>query len=247
MTLQIPIWKDGSQAMSGALVDACFIDLQSIELIRSAYIKFYYLVEKDALVLLHNEKNTGRASPKEKAMFGRKCDGIARKVGSLDEYAISEEGRIWNGENGTKYLSDGGLKMPKIMKDMLHQKINKHGLSFVKTHQLEIIGFLHSAQYLQLLVMDIPSWYVCRIQRKPLCEVPKTLVNVDELITIIHEVLVAKFHIIRCLKKLNDYNINNEILKARLRKRKKLNDDYEFPKSHDTPTKKGLKTDRFKQ
>ncbi|CAG8609922.1 11528_t:CDS:2 [Funneliformis caledonium] len=164
------------------IVDACFIDLQSIEFIRG----------EGCSRASAQRKNTGRASPKEKAMFGRKCDGIARKVGSLDEYAISEEGRIWNGENGTKYLSDGGLKMPKIMKDMLHQKINKHGLSFVKTHQLEIIGFLHSAQYLQLLVMDIPSWYVCRIQRKPLCEFPKTLVNVDELITIIHEVLVAK-------------------------------------------------------
>lgn len=32
------------------------------------------------------------------------------------------------------------------MKDMIKQKVNKHGIDFVKSQHLEIVGFLHSGK-----------------------------------------------------------------------------------------------------
>ncbi|CAI2194859.1 4547_t:CDS:2, partial [Funneliformis geosporum] len=99
---------------------------------------------KAVLVHQDSEKNRERKNPKVRKIMGRKCDGIVRDLGSPEEFAVSEEGRTWTGEDGTKYLSDGSLKMPKIMRDMLFQKIKKHGVSFVKKNQIEIVGLLHS-------------------------------------------------------------------------------------------------------
>ncbi|RUP42709.1 hypothetical protein BC936DRAFT_138196 [Jimgerdemannia flammicorona] len=84
------------------IVDACLIDLETVEFVRSEV----------------------------KLLLGRKCDGIARELGSPEEFAISE-GRCWTGEDGTKYLSDA-LKMPKVMRDMLHQRIRRHSVSFYR-------------------------------------------------------------------------------------------------------------------
>nr|CAG8485647.1 15049_t:CDS:2 [Entrophospora candida] len=58
--------------------------------------------------------------------------------------ASIEEGRLWEGEKATKHLLDGSLKMPKVMKDMLQQKIKKTGIDFMKKNNIEIISFLHS-------------------------------------------------------------------------------------------------------
>ncbi|CAB4439969.1 unnamed protein product [Rhizophagus irregularis] len=124
--------------------------------------------------------------------MGRKCDGIARDLGSPEEFAVSEEGHTWTGENGTKYLSDGSLKIPKIIRDMLFQKIKKYGVSFVKKNQIKIVGFLHSAQYLQMLVMDIPSGYICQLRRYPLSKIPTVLSEIDDLISVVYDMLIAK-------------------------------------------------------
>ena len=69
-----------------------------------------------------------------------------RELASIEEYAVSEEGKLFTGKSGTKYLSDGGLKMPKVMKDMMKQKVDKLGMDFVKSQHLEIVGFLHSGK-----------------------------------------------------------------------------------------------------
>ena len=119
------------------IVDACFIDLETIEFIRG----------EGCSGASRQRKNRDRKNSKVNKIMGRKCDGIARDLGSPEEFAVSEEGRTWTGEDGTKYLSDGSLKMPKVMRDMLFQKIKKDGVSFVKKNQIEIVGFLHSGKY----------------------------------------------------------------------------------------------------
>ncbi|CAB4408188.1 unnamed protein product [Rhizophagus irregularis] len=124
--------------------------------------------------------------------MGCKCDGIARDLRSPEEFAISEEGYTWTEENGTKYLSDGSLKIPKIIRDMLFQKIKKYGVSFVKKNQIKIVGFLHSAQYLQMLVMDILSGYICQLRRYPLSKIPTVLSEIDDLISVVYDMLIAK-------------------------------------------------------
>src|ERR1044071_9949248 len=91
-------------------------------------------------------KNKGRKDSKVRKLVGRKCDGILRKLGTPEEYAISEEGKLWNGEDGTKFLADGFKKLPKTMRDTLVQKVKRFNLSFVISHQLEAVGFLHSGK-----------------------------------------------------------------------------------------------------
>ncbi|CAI2192722.1 11882_t:CDS:2, partial [Funneliformis geosporum] len=127
-------------------------------------------------------KNRGRESTETRAKIGRKCDGILRELASIEEYAVSEEGNLCVGKSGTKYLTDCGLKMPKVMKDMIKQKINKHGIDFVKSQHFEIVGFLHSGNKCFLLYNSI---YLSN-------NTVPSLLEIEDLIFLIHKVLVAK-------------------------------------------------------
>jgi hypothetical protein len=91
-------------------------------------------------------RNDRRKSAEEKKLLGARCDGIARVVGSPEEFAASEEAQSWDGDTSTKYLRDGGLKLPKVMHAMLCQKIKKYNLGMVRSNQIEIIGLLHSGK-----------------------------------------------------------------------------------------------------
>ncbi|KAF0424547.1 hypothetical protein F8M41_006542 [Gigaspora margarita] len=128
------------------------------------------------------------------------CDIIARELGTPEEFLVSEEGRNWTGRNGS-------LKMLKEMRDMLKQKTNKHCVSFVKTNQLE------NPQYLQILVMTIPSGYMCRLIRYPFNKIPTDFVNIDDLIKICslirNDELVFKNGHIRERTEIADESIGN--------------------------------------
>ena len=43
-----------------------------------------------------------------------------------------------------------------------------------------------------MLVMDIPSGYICRLRRYPLSKVPTVLSEIDDLISVVYDVLIAK-------------------------------------------------------
>ncbi|KAF0377349.1 hypothetical protein F8M41_012635 [Gigaspora margarita] len=45
---------------------------------------------------------------------GEGCS-LASELGTPEEFAISEEGKLWDGEDGTKCLTDGLKKLPKTM------------------------------------------------------------------------------------------------------------------------------------
>ncbi|GBB84008.1 hypothetical protein RclHR1_10650008 [Rhizophagus clarus] len=116
------------------IVDNCFLDVLDAEFIRG----------EGCSRASGQRKNKGRKDPKVRKRVGHKCDGILRKLGTLKEYAISEEGKLWDGEDRTKHLTDGFKKLPKTMRDTLVQKVKKFNLSFVISHQLEAVGFLYS-------------------------------------------------------------------------------------------------------
>ncbi|RUS26097.1 hypothetical protein BC938DRAFT_471241 [Jimgerdemannia flammicorona] len=218
------------------VIDACFVDLEIVEFIRG----------EGCSRASGERKNCGRSNSKVKMLLGRKCDGVVQELRSPEEYAISEEGRHWTGKDGTKYLADGCLKLPKVMRDVLHQKLRKHGIDFVRSRQMEIVGFLHS---------DTPSGYMSRIRRYPPSKIPPTFAEVDDLISMIHEVYIyllgrsithtysfrlIQFRIVRCLEHSNIVNLtSNEALKERLKKKaiKSRADDYDFPDSVYTPKK----------
>ncbi|CAG8647124.1 8080_t:CDS:10, partial [Gigaspora margarita] len=79
------------------IVDSCLLDVINSEFIRGE----------------------GRKSSEVRKLLGRRCDGILRELGTPEEFAISEEGKLWDGEDGTKCLTDG---LPKTMRDVLVQK-----------------------------------------------------------------------------------------------------------------------------
>ncbi|GBC02996.1 hypothetical protein RclHR1_04920005 [Rhizophagus clarus] len=63
------------------IVTACFIDLERLNLSGV----------KAVLLLQDREKPCKRKCSKAEKIMGRKCDGIARDLGSPEEFAVSEE------------------------------------------------------------------------------------------------------------------------------------------------------------
>ncbi|CAB4419588.1 unnamed protein product [Rhizophagus irregularis] len=214
------------------IVDSCFLDVLDAEFIRG----------EGCSRASGQRKNKGRKDSKVRKLVGRKCDGILRKLGTPEEYAISEEGKLWDGEDGTKFLADGFKKLPKTMRDTLVQKVKRFNLSFVISHQLEAVGFLHSGQYLQQLVMDIPCGSICRLRRFPTTNIPESLDEVDELIAMVNDMLVAKLRIKRCLESVNNYYSSDIELKRRLKNRKEIKAGGDnFPDTQKTPKTKRIK------
>ncbi|KAG9285730.1 hypothetical protein G9A89_001618 [Geosiphon pyriformis] len=160
-------------------------------------------------------------SSETRMLLGYKCDGIVRELESPEEFAVSEEGRNWTGEDGTKYLVDGGLKISKIMRDMLHQKLRK-GCNVGRSRKIEIVGFLHS-----VLTMGTPAGYMCQLRSYTSTKVPPTL----------HDSSGAHREIcdlpqLRSLGSSCVQLTSNQVLKERLKKKPiklQAHDDYDFP------------------
>ncbi|CAG8586136.1 15880_t:CDS:2 [Funneliformis caledonium] len=158
----------------------------------------------------------------------------------LDAEFIRSEG--CSRASGTKFLANGFKKLPKTMRDTLVQKVKKYNLSFVISYQLEVVGFLHSGQYLQQLVMDIPCRSICRLRRFPTTKIPASLDEVDELLVMVNDMLVAKLRIKRCLESVNNYYSSNIELKKRLKNRKEIKARGDnFPDTQKTPKAKRIK------
>ncbi|CAB4436500.1 unnamed protein product [Rhizophagus irregularis] len=162
-----------------------------------------------ALALQGNEKIREEKVRKLERFLAMEYYG---KLGTPDEFAISEESRLWDGEDGTKYLSDGLRKLPKTMR----------------------------GQYLQQLVMDIPCGSICRLRRYPSTKIPAKLDEIDELITMVNDMLVAKLRIRRCFESINNIDSSsNEGLKRRLKNRKEIKSEADnLPDTQKTPKKK---------
>ena len=91
--------------------------------------------------------NERRRSAGEREEMGVRCDGIMRELSSNQEFAACEEAKDGVGKKSSKYLAESTLKLPKVMHDMLHQKVKTYDLEAVRTSQLEIIGLFHSGKF----------------------------------------------------------------------------------------------------
>lgn len=79
------------------------------------------------------------------------------------EYGASETGSKYDGDNGTKLLNEGYLKVPKTLKDMLDNLYVLYpDVSFDK---LEVIGYVHAGLFCQVLRVDRPTHYITRVTR----------------------------------------------------------------------------------
>jgi len=93
------------------------------------------------------------SSMKRKSM-GRRGDLIIRKWHT--KYGCGEAGKIFEGINGTKIIKEGGLKMPKMLRDMFNDLCETMKMRKDKIRKLETVGFIISGMYklLHLLIFD---------------------------------------------------------------------------------------------
>lgn len=84
---------------------------------------------------------------KRKAI-GRRGDGYVRSIGSRStDWAASEAGPKWEGEQGTKLINECGLTLPKILKDIFINLARKTNFEEDKVRMINIPGFIHAGLY----------------------------------------------------------------------------------------------------
>src|SRR5436190_21732511 len=99
-----------------------------------------------------------------------------RLNGDRLEFGAIEAGKAWEGKKGRKYLTDS-LKLGKMLRDMLVQLATECNNDEEIVRKLRTVGILHSANRFQLLMMDIPKGYICRIRRLDVHEVASYINN----------------------------------------------------------------------
>ncbi|CAB5389617.1 unnamed protein product [Rhizophagus irregularis] len=138
--------------------------------------------------------------------IGKKGDGIFRLKGNRLEIGGIEAGRKWEGKNGRKYLRDS-LKLGKMLRDMLVQLIKECNGDEQIIRKLQTVGMLHNANRFQLLTMDIPNGYICRIKRFDIQEVAGQINN-PPLAFVIKDILRAKAIMMQTLELVQEKKSN---------------------------------------
>ncbi|CAB5315331.1 unnamed protein product [Rhizophagus irregularis] len=136
----------------------------------------------------------------------KSCDGIFRLKGDRLEIGGIEAGRKWEGKNGRKYLQDC-LKLSKMLRDMLVQLVKECNGDEQIIRKLQTVGMLHNANQFQLLTMDIPNGYICRIKCFDIQEVAGQINN-PPLAFVIKDILRAKAIMTQTLKLVQEKKSN---------------------------------------
>lgn len=75
--------------------------------------------------------------------IGSKCDMIFRKLAynhdNILEFGATETGKNYDGDDATKRLIEGCIKLPKCSKDMLDNLV----LNIPAIADIEVVGFMH--------------------------------------------------------------------------------------------------------
>lgn len=91
-------------------------------------------------------KNASRTVPGMQSLAkwkrGRKGDLILRTTSDL-EFGGAEAGKFFKSEKATKWLLEGGIKLPKMLKDMFVRLGADVGWSKTALRELRTIGFVH--------------------------------------------------------------------------------------------------------
>lgn len=81
----------------------------------------------------------------ERQKVGRRGDFILRTSSNL-EFGGAEAGRTYKTDKGTKWLVESGLKLPKLLKDMIVQLASNAEWSTPVLRNLKTIGFVHAGE-----------------------------------------------------------------------------------------------------
>ncbi|CAG8544462.1 11598_t:CDS:2 [Ambispora leptoticha] len=140
-----------------------------------------------------SRKNIKRLSGERRKM-GRRIDWILRSIsnGDRDEFGAGEAGKSWVDKNGTKFLKEAGLKLPKTLKDMLVKLMEKAGWDEESRAKIQTVGIIHAGLMIMTVYLDNPKGYICRVRRGELMEVPDNAENFPYILTILASVLNIK-------------------------------------------------------
>ncbi|KAG9301062.1 hypothetical protein G9A89_015798 [Geosiphon pyriformis] len=126
--------------------------------------------------------------------IGHRSDWILRSIGSgeKDEYGAGEAGRYCIDRHGTKFLREIGLKLPKILKDMVIKLMEKVDWDEEKCSRIQTVGIIHGGLMMTMLYLDKPKGYICRVRRSDSMEVPDKAGKFPSVLTILASILNAK-------------------------------------------------------
>ncbi|PKC14036.1 hypothetical protein RhiirA5_284821 [Rhizophagus irregularis] len=164
------------------------------------------LVRGEGMSTASSDRKNNKSCNTDRKKIGKKGDGIFRLKGDRLEIGGIEAGRKWEGKNGRKYLQDS-LKLGKMLRDMLVQLIKECNGDEQIIRKLQTVGMLHSANRFQLLTMDIPNGYICRIKRFDIQEVAGQINN-PPLAFVIKDILRAKAIMMQTLELVQEKKSN---------------------------------------
>ena len=98
-----------------------------------------------------------KRKPGERRKIGRRGDWILRTIGNgnKDEFGAGEAGKDWTDEYGTKYLKEIGLKLPKTLKDMLMNLMERVNWDKDVRKNIQTVGIIHEGMSLNLIFARI--------------------------------------------------------------------------------------------
>jgi hypothetical protein len=154
-------------------------------------------------------KNIGRSRKTRKSM-GRRGDLIVRKRSSRNDFELGagEAGKRFSGEAGTKRLVEGGLKLPKMLRDMFINLCNRVDSKLEIVRQIETIGYTTGGSVLEIMSLDNPSGYITRITRGDILEIPEEVLSFSKALKLIATTLNAKMRIERTVKYTTEVEAN---------------------------------------
>ncbi|KAI7892566.1 uncharacterized protein EV154DRAFT_418417, partial [Mucor mucedo] len=144
----------------------------------------------------------GSLKPLERRMIGYKCDFLVRDTTSEHEesleYGAGEVGIKYE-QKGTKLMTEGSVKLPKVLKDMLDQLIIKN-----KDYKnIQSFGVVHSGLTMQLITADRPYQYITRITRGKELKIPSDVAKFgDSVLPVLVQVWQLKQHILNVQNKI---------------------------------------------
>ncbi|GET60125.1 C2H2-type zinc finger transcription factor [Rhizophagus irregularis DAOM 181602=DAOM 197198] len=175
------------------IVDRCFSYVDDMDTIRDESCSIASGIRKNA------NRTASGVNKMERQKVGRRGDFILRTSSNL-EFGGAEAGRTYKTDKGTKWLVESGLKLPKLLKDMIVQLASNAEWSTPVLRNLKTIGFVHADCRQMLLELDCPEGYVCRLSRGNIFKVADSIVtHTTETLPLIAVTWRAKETIQECL------------------------------------------------
>ncbi|KAG2175249.1 hypothetical protein INT44_007737 [Umbelopsis vinacea] len=175
-----------------SLIDRMFSDVEDLEAVRG----------ESTSIASSTRKNQDRVVPS--------MNGSA-------EYGCAEAGAKDEGMWGTKKLVEKGVKATKVLKDMLNDLCNLVDKEECHIRRLSTIGYIISGLSLELMIMDSPKGYCCRIKRTDLFSIPDSASQVrSKLLPLLSILIATKLHVVKVINTVEDHGLSDERLRRTL-------------------------------